>query len=259
MKRTLLLLVVLSVVPTVARATTATATRKAAWRVAQAAYRHGDYREAFADFRRLAVRGYAPAEVKVGLLYKVGRGVTRSNAKAFEWIHRAALQNYAPAEVIISLMYQAGIGVRASDAQALKWLRRSAVQGYPGGEDLLGVMYLRGLGVPRSYAKALKWLRRSARQQHYKKFAEVFAKVFAEVLGQMYVLAQGTPRNLVKSYKWYLIAERSEPATSLRRGEVSKTLKLLAARMSPAQLAQARREASAWLAGHAKKGTSKKW
>ena len=125
--------------------------------------------------------------------------------------------------------------------QALTEWRRAAAQGDAPAESNLGVMYTKGQGVPQNYAKALKWYRLAAAQGY----------AHAEYnLGVMYAEGQGVPQDYVKAYKWLLLSKATLPATDRHYPAVTKAVAVFAAAMTPAQIAQAQREASAWYATH---------
>jgi TPR repeat protein len=174
-----------------------------------AAYRHGDYRQALADFRESAAHGDVRAEYNLGAMYYNGQGVPENYVIALKWYRLAAKQGNAEAEYNLGAMYYNGQGVPENYVIALKWCRLAAKQGYAEAEFHLGAMYYNGQGVPENYAKALKWL---------------------------------------------LIAKATMPATNRPYGQVSSYVKTLAGIMTPAQIAQAQQEASAWYAAHQHSG-----
>ena len=259
MKRSLLLLSIVLLVPVTAYAAPvsagngtpseqaggqASAPRAAATAEFQrgyARYQGGDYRQALTEWRRAAAQGDAPAESNLGVMYTKGQGVPQNYAKALKWYRLAAAQHFAMAEFSLGFVYTYGQGVPQNYAKALKWFRRAAAQGDAPAESNLGVMYTKGQGVPQNYAKALKWYRLAAAQGY----------AHAEYnLGVMYAEGQGVPQDYVKAYKWLLLSKATLPATDRHYPAVTKAVAVFAAAMTPAQIAQAQREASAWYATH---------
>jgi TPR repeat protein len=53
-------------------------------------YEKGRYEEAFKWHTKSAAQGYATAEIKLGILYGDGLGVTKDISKAIEWYTKAA-------------------------------------------------------------------------------------------------------------------------------------------------------------------------
>jgi len=101
-------------------------------------------------------------------------------------------------------------------------------------------MYATGLGVTRHPATAAEWYRRAAGQDH----------MLAQIrLGFMYRRGEGVARDLVQAYLWAALAARQEShlqkvADALRQA--------LAAEMTPAQIAEAKRLAGVWVESHGK-------
>jgi TPR repeat protein len=62
------------------------------WDSANAAYKRGDYKTAFVEFKALADQGYAGAQYNLGIMYANGDGVTKDSVQAYAWINLAAAQ-----------------------------------------------------------------------------------------------------------------------------------------------------------------------
>jgi TPR repeat protein len=123
---------------------------------------------------------------------------------------------------------------------------KAAEQGYPQGQFNLGAFYTYGLGVPRDYTKAAFWNRKAAEQ------GDAAAQFNLSVL---YEEGLGVPRDKVEALKWLLLAPQQfkDPAISLpARGapditsQAQAARKSLAARMTPAQIAEAEKRAREW-------------
>ena len=214
---------------------------RAEFQAGVAAYARGDYPQVLADFRRSAAQGNALAETGLGAMYNDGLGMPKNYAEALKWYRLAAAQGYAPAETSLGVMYANGYGVAQRYAVALKWYRLAAAQGDGGAEYSVGLMFDNGQGVPQNYAEALKWYRLAA--------AQGFA-IADNNLGWMHQEGHGVPRDYIVAYKWYLIAKATMRATNHYYHLASRNVSGLAAMMTPAQIAQAQREASAWCAAH---------
>ncbi|MBU0516800.1 MAG: sel1 repeat family protein [Proteobacteria bacterium] len=144
-------------------------------------------------------------------------------------IRKLALQGLAKAQAQLGYMYVRGLGVPRSYAEAVKWYRQAAEQGVAKAQYNLGVCYDTGQGVPRSYAQAVKWWRRAAAQGHAKAQFN---------LGVCYLKGEGVPRDYVRAYKWILLAAGQGHPKAIRVGPI------LARRMTPAQIAEAKRLAA---------------
>src|SRR5436190_1872124 len=96
--------------------------------LAAAAYRQGDYATALRIIRPLARKGYAPAQFKLGLIYRNGNGVPQDYGEALKWYRKAADQGNAAAQRNLGVMLATGLGVPQDYAEALKLFRKAAGQ-----------------------------------------------------------------------------------------------------------------------------------
>ena len=120
-------------------------------------------------------------------------------------------------------------------ATALSVYRPLADQGLARAQNNLGLMYDNGQGVPQDYAAAVGWYRKAAEQG----IAEAQYN-----LGVMYDNGQGVPQDYVQAHKWFNLAAAS--LTGEDGKKASKNRDIVAAKMTPAQIAEAQRLASAW-------------
>jgi uncharacterized protein len=111
------------------------------------------------------------------------------------------------------------------------WLRKAADQGKADAQSALGNMYFVGKGVPKDYAQAAKWGRRAADQ------GDAAGQSLLEV---MYLGGFGVPQDYVSAHMWSNLAAAGE-----NKG-AAETRNLAAARMTPAQIAEAQRLAREW-------------
>src|SRR5271168_3601700 len=70
-----------------------------------AAFKKGDYKTAFKEWKAAADKGQPEAEYDLGLLYAKGLGVQRDLDVAKQWYEAAALQGNAQAEFSLGQMY----------------------------------------------------------------------------------------------------------------------------------------------------------
>ena len=97
-------------------------------------------------------------------------------------------------------------------------------------------MHAKGRGVPQDYGLALKWFRLAAAQGDAD---EQFN------LGVMHGNGQGVPDDYVQAHKWFNLAA----ATFTEKEDCDKAVKArdhVAARMTPAQIAEAQKLAREW-------------
>lgn len=192
----------------------------------------GDHTAKLRDLRPLAEQGDANAQYNLGEMYFRGQGVPKDRTVAAKWYRLAAKQGLAGAQHRLGFY-----NLIKNDTEAVKWFRLAAEQGYPPAQYVLGSLYKRGQGVPQDYAEAVKWFRLAAEQgnagsQYY--------------LGSLYAKGQGVPQEYVEAYKWTILAAAQGDKAAKRRRDI------IAAKLSPGQIAEAERKASEWLEAHPK-------
>jgi len=164
-----------------------------------------------------------------------GRG---DYATALRVVRRFADQGDVAAQYNLGIMYANGQGVPQDYVQAMKWSRLAAEQGQADAQYNLGLMYDLGQGVPHDYAEAVRWYRLAAEQ------GDVRAQIN---LGLMYVNGQGVPQDYVQAHKWFNLASANSPASEAKNREMAVAKRdFIAAKMTPAQVAEAQRLARGW-------------
>ncbi len=128
-------------------------------------------------------------------------------------------------------MYDKGQGVTRDYVVAVSWFRKAADQGFAAAQLSLGVMYENGLGVAQHFMTAVSWYRRAADQ----------GNTAAQLnLGIMYDNGWGVAQNYVIAHMWFSLAAAMGDRDAARSQDVA------AAKMTPAQLAEAQRLAREW-------------
>ena len=239
------------------------------------AYTRGDYAAALKIFVPLAEQGNAEAEYSVGVIYSNGRGLPQSYVEAAKWFHRAADKGQAGAQYDLGVLFAKGQGVpenfdgsgevvsqgrrpgqgerpvqpRASFtaqgqgvpqdyAEAAKWYRKAAEQGDMDSQNRLAALYLAGDGVQQDYAEAARWYRKAADQGDIEAQNE---------LGSLYGNGQGVPQDYVEAYRWFDIAASRNAGNDFETHDNAvRNRDTVAAKMTPAQIAEAQKLAKAW-------------
>jgi len=137
-----------------------------------------------------------------------------------------AQQGNAFAQYSLGMLYAGGKGVLQDWEEAVKWLQLAAEQGHPTAQYNLGVMVNKGLGVPQSFRTAAKWFRLSAEQG--------FAPAQSN-LGAIYGNGRGVQRDSLVAYMWYSIAASSGLKQALKNRD------LIAKYMTSSQVGTAQR------------------
>ena len=197
-----------------------------------------DDREAVRWFRLAAEQGDASAQFNLGNMYRTGEGVPQDDREAVRWFRLAAEQGDASAQFNLGVSYAKGEGVPEDDREAVRWFRLAAEQGNAIAQFNLGVAYYSGEGVPEDDREAVRWFRLAAEQ------GEARAQFN---LGVMYDNGRGVPQDYVQAHKWFNIAASSAEADDREKSAASRNL--VAARMTPRQIAEAQRLAREWRPG----------
>jgi uncharacterized protein len=200
------------------------------------AYQNGDYTEVLRLWRPLANQGNAIAQAQLGIMYLNGQVVPQDYAQALAYLRKAAAQGNADAQSGLGVMYTYGRGVPQDNAQAVAWLRKAAGQGSAEGEGRLGEMYVNGQGVLQDYAQAHMWLRKGAEQGN---------SLAQNSLGFLYETGKGVPQDFIQAHMWYNLAA-SDAQDAVGSETSSQMRDLVAAKMTPAQVAEAQRLAREW-------------
>src|SRR5207244_3285674 len=128
---------------------------------AKRAYEQNDYAAALKEFTALAEQGNADAQVLLGKMYLIGKGVLKDPETGLRWFKAAAQQGNSDGEFLLGAMY---LLPHSDIPEGLKWVRLAAEQGNQDAQMLLGKNYLEGLPeLPRDPVQAEMWLRLSVK------------------------------------------------------------------------------------------------
>jgi TPR repeat protein len=157
---------------------------------------------------------------------------------AMRLIRPLAEQGNVEAQFNLGVMYAQGKGVPQDYAQAAAWYRKAADQSDVRAQNNLGLMYDKGQGVPQDYAEAAAWYRKAADQG----FA--YAQ---HNLGALYRDGRGVPQDYVQAHMWLnLAAARFDASEKELRDRAAERRDQVAAKMTPAQIAEAQKLAREW-------------
>ena len=92
-------------------------------------------------------------------------------------------------------------------------------------------MYDKGQGVAKDYAASAGWYRKAADQGN---------AMAQTLLGGHYLFGAGVAQDFVQAHKWFNLGATSGNADAVKNRD------LVASKMTPAQIAEAQRLASAW-------------
>jgi hypothetical protein len=138
---------------------------------------------------------------------------------------------YAPRGPAMAPNADAAAFNRGDYATAYRLTVPNAMRGQRVAQHNLGMLYANGWGAPRDYAQAAYWYRKSAAQGYPNA---------ANDLAMMYGRGLGVPRDNVQAYVWF--TRGVSYATNARdRDAIVNNRNFMIARMTPAELAEARR------------------
>jgi len=84
------------------------------------------------EYRELAEKGDADAQVALGVMYEDGKGVPQDYAEAARWYRLAARQGDTTAPFYLGMMYEFGKGVAQDLISAHMWFNIAATSGNSG-------------------------------------------------------------------------------------------------------------------------------
>ncbi|UCB54646.1 MAG: SEL1-like repeat protein [Thiotrichales bacterium] len=115
------------------------------------------------DFQmKLAKKGNAEAQYKVGEMYESGRGVAKNQVEAMRWINKAAAQGHQAAGYKLLYYDLKKNGVTAANKPELIDLQNAAKAGDGYAQYYVGLMHSRGVGLRRNSTVALDWLNKAS-------------------------------------------------------------------------------------------------
>ena len=206
---------------------------------AAAAQSDQDVRRAIAAAETRATAGDVVAQFSLGSFLYYG---AEDTAAAIEWFRKAATGQYAPAEFQVAQLYDFGFGVTQNDQTALDWYRRAASHGSAAALRVVGDFYRKGRVVAADAAEAARWYRRAADGDDIRGQYQ---------LAQLYFDGVGVTRDYVEAYVWFSIAAGQAPLPDNRDG-LLELRNVAAARITPAQLTEAKRRVDSWRPGKSK-------
>jgi TPR repeat protein len=165
--------------------------------------------------------------------YLAGRAAPADYPVIEQSCRTRAVSGEAAGQTCLGFMYAHGHGVAQDAGQAIDWWRKAALQGSLQAQNALGSTYEYGHGVPADCAEADRWYRMAADQ------GSPWGMYHLGVLAEE---GRCRPLDDVQALAWFELALPRLPAQASQ--VIDSTLKLralVAARMSPDQLAQARR------------------
>jgi TPR repeat protein len=133
-----------------------------AYRKGQEFEKKENYTEAMRSYRAAAGQGNALAQLAIGNLFGMAKGVPQNYSEALRWYRLAADQGNNEAQNDVGFFYMNGWSVGQDYSQAMAWFRKSADHGNGVAQRNIGFLYFRGWGVAPDRAEAIRWFRKAA-------------------------------------------------------------------------------------------------
>ena len=108
-------------------------------------------------YRRAAKRGYIGALIRLGDIYRSGRGLPKDLLQAVRLFHCAALQGSRRGQFAMGVCCERGEGIPKDGAAAVVWYESAAKSGYAPAQNNLGGCYEYGIGVQEDLLSAVEW------------------------------------------------------------------------------------------------------
>ena len=121
-------------------------------------WERGEFAQAIAEWRPLAIAGDAEAQYNLGQAYRLGRGVPTDPKQAELWYGKAAAQGNAQARDNYGLLlFQNG-----KRSEAMTYIRESAERGEPRAQYVLGTALFNGDGMTKNWVRAYALMTRAS-------------------------------------------------------------------------------------------------
>lgn len=203
-----------------------------------AAADRGDFAKAIGFWKPLADNGNEFAQFDMGVLYWNGQGVAKDDAEGFRWFKLSADRGHREGQYVVGIAYEKGRGVAKDEAQAAVWYQRAGDRGHAGAAFALGLLYEEGRGVAQDSAQAAAWYRKAADRGNPKAQYN---------LANLYATGDGVPQDFQAAYLWFnLAASRFPKGEAANKAAAAQNRDLAAARLTPAALADAQKQARDW-------------
>ena len=167
-------------------------------------------------------------------------------AAALALLKPLAEQGFARAQGMVGVMYGLGQGVPVDYDLAWEWLCRGAEARDTNAEYNFGALYEKGLGTLAMPKEALYWFRRAAAKH---------ASAAQFNIAAYYEEGRAVPQDFTLAYLWYHLAAIGTDDAEIQARAVRER-RLMAAKLTKAEISRARRMARKWLAEHPKAGVA---
>ena len=211
-----------------------------------------------AELRASAEQGNEDAQFYLGVRYSNGQGILQDHDEAIRWFEHGAEQEDTRAMASLGLKYQEGVGVRQDYVQAHLWTNLAASRRTGETQKLL-VWYREHAAkqlTPDQLAEAHRLAREwnSAHPRNLERIRDLRSRIEEGdsnallSLGFVYGNGQDVPQDYVQAHLWTNIA--ASRLIGRDRDQAAMYRNILANRMTPESLNEAKRLEREWSAAH---------
>ncbi len=196
-----------------------------------------DPREAVRWYTMAANKKHAESAYALARAYAFGRGVTADKEQAVKWLTSAAELDFEQALLDLAQLYDEGRGVTKDAARATKLMERAATLGHPDAQYFFAERLSSGTGVPKNQKLAWQWFKRAA---------DAGQPAALYRMGQVILKAQRSIDDNIAAYAWLTLAERR--GTGDVKRDAGRDKASLTKDMTPGDIAAAMERVKAWKA-----------
>ncbi len=196
-----------------------------------------DPREAVRWYTLAAGKKHAEAQYALARAYAFGRGVKQDKEQAVKWLASAAELDFEQALLDLAQLYDDARGVEKDSVRATALIERAATLGNPDAQYLLGERFASGTGTLRNQKTAWQWFKRAA---------DAGQPAALYRMGQVIFKAERSIEDNIKAYTWLTLAERR--GTGDVKREAGRDKALLSKDMTPSDIAAAMQRVRDWKA-----------
>ncbi|KAJ6248782.1 sel1-repeat-containing protein ybeq [Anaeramoeba flamelloides] len=155
------------------------------------------YPKVIEEIKKKCEEGNDPLyQVLLGVLYKNGNGIEKSEELAFKYFKSASKMGNAIAQRKLALCYRSS-NDDEKKKKSVYWNKQSLKQNNPGALNNHGIEYMSGLGVSKNYEEAVKLFRMSSELDNSNAFNS---------LGNCYLEGEGVQKDLNIAFKLFFKA-----------------------------------------------------
>jgi uncharacterized protein len=196
-----------------------------------------DPREAVRWYRLAAGKKHAEAQYALARAYAFGRGVKQDKDEAVKWLAAAAELDFEQALLDLAQLYDEGRGVEKDAVRATKLMERAATLGNPDAQYAFAERLAAGTGILKNQKAAWQWFKRAA---------DAGQPAALYRMGQVIFKAQRSIEDNIAAYAWLTLAERR--GTGDVKREAARDKAVLAKDMTPGDIAAAMQRVRDWKA-----------